>query len=59
MSRYKLSFLVDTEADPTGLLDKLEEITKDFTDDDYGTDVEPIDGSACVAPMKSDATWED
>ena len=53
MSRYRLSFVVDTEADPTGLLDKLEEISAEFIDDDYGTDVEPIEGSASVQSVSA------
>jgi len=50
MSKYTLSFVVSTECDPGTLLDKLEQICEDFTDNDYGEDCEPVDGSASVAP---------
>jgi hypothetical protein len=53
MSTYILSFEVQTDADPSSLLDKLEEIASDFTDNDYDDEVDPIDGSACVALKKA------
>jgi hypothetical protein len=51
---YTLSFQVETEADPSSLLDKMEEIAEGFTDDDYGTEVEPIEGSPCVQESGGD-----
>lgn len=41
MSKYLLSFEVETEADPGTLLDKLELIAEAFTCNDYAIDVTP------------------
>lgn len=54
-AKYRISFEVRTEADPSNLLDKIEQFLDDgyFDDDDYGTGVVPIDGSACVEELST------
>jgi hypothetical protein len=48
-NRYVLSFQVETDADPSDLLERLNEIAEDFTEDDYGTPVRPREATTEVS----------
>ena len=48
MTTYTLTFQVQTDCDPSTLLDLLEDTCEGFTGDGYGMAIEPVDGSACV-----------
>ena len=53
MPRYRMSIIVNTEADPADLLAIANTWEEETTDSGYGEEVAPEEGSACVEEIDS------